>query len=470
MKKIWEKAVVIFVLIAFLFNFSGFLFLTPAPKKAEAGWPVSVLADIPAFLKWAWDKAQVYWEKLDKKYRDAVVRIVIAKMQMDIINKINGGGGGYVNDWNDYLKDSVMNVAFNQVNDYVAQASGGNVDLCVPYAQQFLALRIMSLGLAQGVGNPYYDLPVRCSFDEFKQNLNNTYDFVQRGGWAAYDASFDPGVDPAWISWSAKGTFYKVAAEKEQQKQTEALSSSGYVGARNSNGEVITPGDALAKAVMEALGADFQYAANVQTALGLVVNAFIGKILREGLASGASSGTDTYQINLGDLNGTGFEGYTKDEYSQDLKDAQQTYSDTLSYLDDNLIPANNLVLQLIKDKNLESCSSTLPTVQIDEGNGNQTTYTVSDLITLIKGFDAMFAQAKQDAETNGAVIEGLLASDTPQESDIIKALNDLTAFTKTYNNISQDVQLVNGGQDGTLMIVLRSVYKALSDSAITCSQ
>ena len=509
MNGLFNKTLSVFVLIAFVSTLTFGFFLQP--KKAEAGWPTTVIADIQGALKWTWEKIETVWDKLDKKYRDIIVRIIIAKMQMDIIRSIEGVNL-YVSDWGGFLKDTVTELVFNEFNEYVRKASDGEVDLCVPYSAQLMALSLVSLGLASGVGQQYYGLPIRCTFDEFKANLQNTYDFVQRGGWAAYDIAFSPGANPYWMAWRLEDSIVRRTAEEKEKKKTEAESSGGYLGNKTcleseagtreevvaicsdpdlrDEGEtqqecvdsimgsksgnkclregIITPGTAVADSVMSAIGGDFDYAANVQSAIAAIVNAFVGKIIRKGLASGASQSSDSYGIEEGDLTGSGFEGFEGERHEQDLKDAQEKYDDTLYYLNNDLIPAVQRVLALIQQKNLESCAATLPSAEIDEGGGTQKTYTITDLIALVRALDAVSVQAGQEAETNRAEIDSLLADTAATEEQIIDALTRYDSFYKTYKVIMQDVESVSAGQDGSLLIVLDSVYNALSADEIFC--
>jgi len=228
MNGLFNKTLSVFVLIAFVSTLTFGFFLQP--KKAEAGWPTTVIADIQGALKWTWEKIETVWDKLDKKYRDIIVRIIIAKMQMDIIRSIEGGNL-YVSDWGGFLKDTVTELVFNEFNEYVRKASDGEVDLCVPYSAQLMALSLVSLGLASGVGQQYYGLPIRCTFDEFKANLQNTYDFVQRGGWAAY--RLFPGRQSVLDGLEIRGFYCKKNSRGKRKEKNRGRIFGGLSGEQN---------------------------------------------------------------------------------------------------------------------------------------------------------------------------------------------------------------------------------------------
>ncbi|MCX7616171.1 MAG: hypothetical protein N2Z68_02155 [Patescibacteria group bacterium] len=522
MKDFFQKLVSLFILFSLLAEFSLALFLAK-PKVAEAAWPTSVLADIQGALKWLWEKAEKIWDKLDKKYRDLVVRLIIMKMQQDIVKSIEEGSL-YVSDWGSFLKEEVTNIAFNEFNDYVRKISNGEIDLCSPFSTQMLSLSLAaSLGLSGGTTKPYYGLPISCTFDEFKANLKNTAEFIQRGGWASLDIAFSPGVNPYWVSWQLHDSFIRKMAEEKEKRKSEAESSGGFLGQKtclankdgttreeavafcsgkdaNGNPEykaqgfnsvsecvegllrdqatgggcaqegILTPGQMVSDAIMEAMGGDFDYSANVQSAIAAIVNAIVAKMIREGLSSG-SKGGDSYGVESGDLAGTGFENFEGNRFKQDLEDAQQKYQEVITYLEQDLIPATDQILSLIQSKNLEdpNCSVRNMQVEVDEGGGTKKIYTVAELVDLVKNLNAVALQAKAEAEANKNEIDSLLSQENPPQTEAMNALNKLSSFERNYQIIVQDVELVNGGQEGTLLLMLSNIYTVLSRDDINCA-
>lgn len=522
MKDFFQKLVSLFILFSLLAEFSLALFLAK-PKVAEAAWPTSVLADIQGALKWLWEKAEKMWDKLDKKYRDLVVRIIIMKMQQDIVKSIEEGSL-YVSDWGSFLKENVANVAFDEFNNYIKGVSEGKIDLCNPFSVQALTFSVQaSLGMVGVTNKPYYGLPISCTFDEFKANLQNISSLIERGGWVSLDIAFSPDVNPYLFSWKVQDSFLKKFGEEKEKRKSEAESSGGFLGkktclasrdgrtreeivafcsGRDANGNpeykaqgfnsvsecvegllrdqaigggcaqegILTPGQMVSDAIMEAMGGDFDYSANVQSAIAAIVNAIVAKMIREGLSSG-SKGGNSYGVESGDLAGTGFEDFEGSRFKQYLEDAQQKYQEIITYLEQDLIPATDQILSLIQSKNLEdpNCSVRNMQVEVDEGGGTKKIYTVAELVDLVKNLNAVALQAKTEAEANKNEIDSLLSQENPPQTEVMNALNKLSSFERNYQIIVQDVELVNGGQESNLLLMLSNIYAVLSRDDINCS-
>ncbi|MFA6136220.1 MAG: hypothetical protein WC705_02590 [Candidatus Paceibacterota bacterium] len=512
MVSVFKKILIVVVLFSFVLNASGVAsFFTV--KKAQAAWPVSELLSLPTFIQIMKDLAQWIKTELLKALRDAVVKSIIAKIQNDIIQQVTGGNGGdssFVSDWGSYLKDDIINSTFSEFNDILANDTG--IDLCVPFAQQFLSLRLNALTASYGVGQDYLGLPVRCTFDQFKYNLEYTYDFITKGGWASYDALFSPDINPYWISWQVEDKFAQRVAEQKDAKKSEAESSGGFLGtkeckmygpkteqqirdectddvingtAQGEAGEafksclgyltqqnckewgILTPGQAVSEAVTKAIGSDFEYAENVQSAISAIINVLVSKALSEGLQS-ASGGT-TVNREPGDLDGTGFEDYEGETYRQDLEDANRDYDDIIYYITNDLGPIVSTVLAFAHDMagdgtDLESCPNSR--ISVDDGSGTKKIYTAAEIIDLLNGFDlnnssSATSRALTQARANQIEVSNLLDQDNPSSNDVNKVVNKLSNFVRTYQPFYIDVQLVNSGGDGELVTLVWNIYNAL---------
>ena len=171
MASILKRTVIIFVIFSILLpNFT----LLSIVNKAEAfvGWAGIQTVSIPAILEHLWTVVKENYKEILKALRDAVVKRLLDMITADVIDAINNGGKPqFVQDWKGYLRKA-GDVALDTFNNYL-QTSG--VNLCAPFAPQ---LQIQLINMYKYYNLRYSQMPVMCSFDNFKRNLENTKGFL----------------------------------------------------------------------------------------------------------------------------------------------------------------------------------------------------------------------------------------------------------------------------------------------------
>jgi hypothetical protein len=474
------------------------------PKVAKALIPVAVDLSIPQIISDILHKFLVtQWTELQKHWRDIIVAIVISKLQRDIVAKINGESGGngpsYIENWGQYLQQAAADVAVNEAVGYVSDISNGNINLCAPLGPQ-LQIRLGILAQHYGYGGSgadYYGVPTYCSFDDIKRNLespNGPLNLFSNMGWSAFDAIVSPSVDPI-LAWAQVEDMVSVRIGSQQEiAKTQAQSSQGFkpnqrctdqkalaraewtcegdpekdacvayaVQSECTSWETITPGSVAAGAVMEAVGANFQYSTNVQSALAAIINALASRILSEGLSRISSNDSrwsvsgSNQGIESGDIP-SGINDERIEANKQQLADAKKMYDDALYYLDNVLVPKVDKDLALASGFN-DTCPSS--TITIDEG-GSTVEVPIAELYGFISDFKSGFLLVRDQASSNLDEINNIDYSDDSAVSQ---------AVTKYSNFINADANkmIVSGvlssaaGQAGTLETMLDSIYSSLS--------
>jgi len=490
MKRIVLEKIALFILTVSIIAGPLSLIVFP-PRQVHAGWPTTVIADIWGIIKEVYDSLRYYWDKLEQKYRDLVVALVIQKMQDMIIAEIAGDSSGqsrYISDWKDFLQDMATEIAFNEAQQYVNDLTSGAIDLCSPLSAQlgsYLDVRIQ--GLSQYYSTNYSRLPFDCQFEDFKRNIAYTANFIERGGWISWDTAFSPSVNPYWISLMLEDEFIRTKEEEKERRQTQAIASQGYnddkicsdpsvktLGEQECSGasdvqtcvddyvqknctqwEVITPGTSLASALADAVGANFEYASNVQSAVAAIANVLIAKIFEKGISGSRSSNAGNVTVDDGDLPPE-LRGITEARNRQEVADAKQGYEDTIYYIDNILDPLVNANIVRIEGFN-QSCPDAI--IEVDDGT-RVSEYTISELYQTISIFKQTFDQAKSEAQTSLATISGLDYSD---DTAVIAVINAYGAFVNKYKPIFAGSEQFKAGSQGELEIALEAIYEALSD-------
>lgn len=493
-RSFFEKLAIIFLAFSILGgSFSLILF---PPKPVHAGWPTIVIADIPGYLKLLWEKAQVYWEKLEKKYRDAVVALVIKKMQDTIIAQIAGDATGnpqYITDWKDFLQNMATDIAFDQTRQYVDEITNGSIDLCSPLSAQLGSyLQIRLQGLYQYYSSNYSRLPLRCHFDDFKRNIRYTADFIERRGWISWGTALSPSVDPYWISLTVQDEFLRKQAQEKELRQTQALASQGFKdnrvcadpsvktkaeqfcveneGGESASGydacvdrvvqttctqwETLTPGSLVASAIFDASDANFKYASNVQSAVAAIASVLIAKILDKGINGSRSSTAGNIAADTGDLPPE-IKDSIDEKNRQEVADAKQGYQDVIYYIDGVVGPILSANLSLAQGF-YQTCPNA--TISIDDGT-TVTQYIVSDLYNALLVFQQTFDQAKSEANTALSTIASLDYSD---DAAVVRVITTYGSFVSKYRTIVSGSDQFKAGTQGELELALQAMYDALS--------
>ena len=281
------------------------------PKKAEAIIPVSIDAsiplivavDIPATINFSETIARWAKDDLVKGLRDVVSKRILDYIVDQTVKWVQGGGEPkYVTDWQGFLKDA-GNIAFDSVVRDVGAAR-----LCAPFALQ---LKLALLPVQR------FPTQISCTLDQFTANINNFYDNFSNGGWAAYDAM-----------WQPQNNYYGQILMIQDQLQTEtsrrltaaaneAIAGNGFLNVKKcierapvsagragfeTEGECIrwettTPGSIVGQALGTSITADTWWAANIQSWTTALVNAVINRVIGEGVGairSGFSGNSGSY--------------------------------------------------------------------------------------------------------------------------------------------------------------------------------
>jgi hypothetical protein len=443
------------------------------------------------------------WAEFQKNYRDIIVAIVISKLQRDIIAQINGQSGSkgpqYIENWGKDLQQIASDVAVNQAVLYVRDLSSGAFDLCAPLGIQ-LQIRLGLLAQQSGYGGggaEYYGLPTYCSFDDVKRNLESpegTLNIFSNVGWSAFDAIVSPSVDIN-LAWAQmEDTIDAQTTNQQQIAQAKALSSQGFSNNQEctdkavleqadtlcnddsnkkacvdtavrdwcSSWSTITPGSVAAGAIMDSIGANFNYSSNVQSALAAVLNALASRVLSEGLArissndeewavSGSNQGMDPNDIpdSIKDQ---------KEQTNRQLTaDAKKGYEDVIYYTNTVLLPKVDADLEMVSISN-STCSSTL--ITIDQG-GTSVLMTVGDLYNSLNDFKDGFTIVRDTASSGLDVINNL---DYLDDTAVSQVSSDFQTFATldVSSKILTDARISSVGGLGTLEIMLDSIYDALS--------
>jgi len=451
-------------------------------SRAQAQIPVT---DMLAFAEKIdeWIKTVGKWLKDEqlKIIRDQVVKVLIDKITNDVVQKIQGGGNPlYVTDWKQYVQYA-GDITFNNFNNYLTQNGGPN--LCAPFAPQ-----IQMLFSYQYSSTGFYGLPLQCRFEDFKNNIQFTKTYIERGGWVTFDQMFLPENNPLGYALVLGDTYQaQVAAEKEARLQ-EANTGQGFLGIKKcvelpadisaglddacgddqacrsyveqqhcTKWETQTPGNAVANALTASIDKDFEYLENVQTIVATIVNVAVSKIL-----SGATGGLSGFSSggSGGSFQDQGGADFQQGQYQSQLRDIRQGYEDFISYVNEILLPSVNSASSLIEPFNTQCASSAITYI---DASGNENTVAISDLYQLIAL--AKLTMNRGLLEAQGALrdIDGVDLTDPNIVSIVSRITSSYTEFaTSQYEPMFVEAQASLRGVPGTLDSTFRNIVTALS--------
>lgn len=493
-----EKALKIIIIMAIACVILGASGLSPIQKTRAI--TIATIIDIPRFIQWIKDLYRDYIKEYMDYYRDLVIKMIIQRMENDIVDSINNGGKPrFVTNWKSLANDA-GNLAFS-VLDKALKENG--VNLCGPFEQQLrMELRVMY---------KYYDaryetFPTTCRFETFKYNLENAVNFIERGDWVSYDAIFSPDSNPNWLSLQMEDSFIKKRNVEEKTNQAEAESSQGFLSAKvcsdeqakteaeqfcqeNEQGsetpdvkgcvarvlkntctkwDVQTPGDVFANAAMKSIGGDMDYAVNVKKAITAIVNAMINKMLKKGLANVTKDTTDdtVYGEEGGDVP-PGYGNVTTQQNIQTLKDFRSRYESVVVFTESPLIPLVQQAQSLLSSTGANQCASST-VINIQEGE-KITPYYIGDVVQLVNELAVAFGDASQVAQERINEIDALLAQEKIESTDAIELITKANTFfaDPVYVKVFEEVAMLQEGQDGQLSAALNNIIIALD--SFSCS-
>lgn len=282
-----------FVSIILLISFIATGFLLPL-QYAKAVVPVT---DAPHLGKTiaGWSQTFMRWikEDLAKSLRDAAAKRFIDYFVDQTVQWIQGGTKPkFVGDWKQLLR-TAQNIAFDTVISDIGLAG-----LCAPFK---FSMKIALL--------PVKKFPVRieCTLDKVVKNIDVFYNDFKQGNWAAFAASSQPQNNFYGQLVIANDELTMRIAKEQNAASNEAAAGSGFLsvkkcvqydeaavaGCKKAYGEndpacdkeknsqyclkyqTMTPGDSIGKTVAKAMGAEGEWATNIQSWTGAIINATI---------------------------------------------------------------------------------------------------------------------------------------------------------------------------------------------------
>jgi len=296
--------------------------------------------------------------------------VLVHRLVQQTIGWIQGNGKPkFVTNWKSFLGD----VANQAAGDFLYRI---NPKLCSSFGP------MIRVALTPVTTAP--DKGITCTLDQVMSNVQSFYDNFSSGGWIAYGATLQPSNNFLGAYFQASDMMMIEKAEKTQAKESEAKSSSGFLGTKmcvkweyrtsaNSNVNVTastcpasglnpdgtlcttrsitgsmtapkqekicveekttTPGDMVAKALGDIPGAPLQRIVNAQDITALVnalVNAAMSKLVSSAKNIGADSDGDPGVLGISGSSGDGSSygpfcaGLAGSTYSECVKGVQQT--------------------------------------------------------------------------------------------------------------------------------------------------
>ncbi len=474
-KKCVVSALMVVVIISGIF--------TPVPRAnaffGAEGW--AILGEM--IVEWLEQLTKWVEEEALKALRDVVVKQLIDKLTNDIVKSIaNEGDPMFVQDWSEYMREA-GDIAFNSLNE---QLKEGGLNLCSPFAPQIRA------SLKYRLNNPYGNLPITCQFDDFKRNLQYTDNFIERGGWIAYDQMFIPSNNYYGLSILARDKYNEDVAREQEARKNDAISGSGYTSMRKctklgggitqadideacddgdnacrrhieklwcEKWQILNPGDVAATAVATAISGDAWWLTNVQSVVSALVNVFIKKVFdaaRGGLTESSGSGGGSIAIDDVDT-----QDRIEEANERRLFEIKDRYNSFISY-------ANNLLLLIAADLSLaQSHSGCSELVSYEDSDGIIQTTTITDLITFLTIAQQSLLQGLGEAQVSLAEIESLDYSDPDINNDIFRIVREYSDFARMYSVFIADLSVVQGGSPGALEATFFNIQTALQ--SLSCS-
>ncbi|MCL5011874.1 MAG: hypothetical protein M1320_00410 [Patescibacteria group bacterium] len=364
--------------------------LFTAPQRAQAFLGIGDINFDPtnwAEKVWEWAQQTAKWiaDQMYPVLRDAVVKRIVDDMTDQIVQSIeNGGKPLFVTNLGEYTKRAT-DIAFDTFNNTLSSQAG--LDLCAPFQSQLQMYFNVNLGSA---GRYPLGIPTRCSFDQFKQNIQNTGTFIQSGGWIGMQQLFLPSNNLLGASISLESAYYSKIADEQQKRNMEYQAGKGFLSVKQCvqyespiSGQLVdetqfradatqacndvgrtdtdqcvsefadsycrkqdtkTPGDIVAQSATQATLKDFSYVQNVQSILSSLVNVFIKNVFdkTKGLIFASTSHGNALASNTLDYSG---KIVTNNTISDRWKEAQRTlnninvnYIRVSSFINKNLLP------------------------------------------------------------------------------------------------------------------------------------
>lgn len=284
----------------------SFSFFLVSPKQAHAILGLGDITFDPANLA----EMLVEWVggEAFAALRDAAVKRIVDDLTDQVINSIENGGKPL------FIEDPLAalqregDIAFDTFNTYLENQSG--FDLCAPFNTE-LSLYFQTTFQSE----PRFGIPVSCTFDEFKRNLQDGAHLIESGGWISFQQAFVPSNNFFGASLLVDQAYGNQVAAQSEKTKLEYTVGGGFKGVSrcvnwldpvtglpagpfdsdeegSAAGAVciaredVTPGSVVAQTATKSVLKDFEYAANVQSILSALINSALSKIFDSSSSGG----------------------------------------------------------------------------------------------------------------------------------------------------------------------------------------
>jgi hypothetical protein len=275
--------------------FAGSFVFTP--KTKATGIPVvDVVSNTIESTSLMKDIAQWVKEDAFAALRDITAKRIIDAMVKDTVEWIGGNGNPkFITNWEKFLKDA----GDSAVGDVIRETDLAFV--CSPFkAQLQFALQPTQL----------YQERVECTLSEAIYNVEKFYDDFSEGGWLAYREAWAPNNNFFGTLIIAQDEISKRSAGAEEAAKSEATASGGFNSIKKKGecleyatyttdsglvaydmnkcikrapDEIINPGASVGAIAANALGAEGEWANNIQSWTSVLINALINRVTKEGV-------------------------------------------------------------------------------------------------------------------------------------------------------------------------------------------
>ncbi|MDH4329933.1 MAG: hypothetical protein OEV93_00040 [Candidatus Moranbacteria bacterium] len=267
-----QKIVIVFIVVFFCF----------APTQKSMAWYGETTANFAA-------------QRIFDEVKEALVsalRTAAIEMINDTVNNLISGATQtsalFITDWEEYLFSSPKARSSMYMNDFFTVTNRG---------------RSSSSGYASGCGKDNFtkwrsagarqstDIVVDWSnlqsdFEEYACSVQNA---IEEGGWAAFDALFEPNNFPPAYALIAEDIKSQRQEELEKEAEIQAIAYHGYKATVGSDGKtVLTPGSLTKDIQADSLAMSGESLANADS-VGGVVGATVGKILTSVIKQGVGN-------------------------------------------------------------------------------------------------------------------------------------------------------------------------------------
>ncbi len=210
-----NKFIAIILIMTIFFSSLAFV-----GRPAKAVLSTMVFDAVMYIGTWISNNAAKAWEYVQNNY-DKLLRDIIAKrigdyiVQQTIVWIQGGGKPKFIGNWEGFVKD-VGDIAF----DSVARETG-LARLCSPFGLQ------IRLGL---LPVPDFTQRITCTLDKMVSNINNFYVDFSVGGWAGYNAMWEPQNNYYGTILSINDEMMERVAKKTEATKSEGIAGGGFMG------------------------------------------------------------------------------------------------------------------------------------------------------------------------------------------------------------------------------------------------